>query len=87
MTHPSLLQAVTNQDLTSRLLVLLGQRVQRGVVGLLVADQGAVGFNDNVVGLTVLDSHTLLVPGVKLEGLLAIHEPIVYLKLDIPRSG
>lgn len=86
-TYPSLLQAVTDQDLTSRLLVLLSQRVQRGVVGLLVADKGAVSLNDNVVGLTVLDSYTLLVPGVQLEGILAFYEPIVCLRFNIPQSG
>jgi hypothetical protein len=66
-TYPSLLQAVTNQDLTGRLLVLLRQRLECRVVGLLVADQGAVGLDNNVVGLTELDSHALLVPGVQLE--------------------
>lgn len=57
--------------MTSRLLVLLRQRLESWVVGLLVADQGAVGLDDNVVGLTELDSHTLLVPGVQLERLVS----------------
>ena len=65
-TYPSLLQAVTNQNLAGRLIVLLRQRVECWVIGLLVADQGAVGFDDDVVGLTVLDGHALLVPGVQL---------------------
>jgi hypothetical protein len=33
----------------------------------LVADEGAVGLDDDVVGLAELDSHALLVPGVQLE--------------------
>lgn len=56
--------------MTGRLLVLLGQRLECGVIGLLVADQRAVGLDDNVVGLTELDSDALLVPGVQLEDLV-----------------
>ena len=56
--------------MTGRLLVLLGQRLECGVIGLLVADQRAVGLDDNVVGLTKLDSDALLVPGVQLEDLV-----------------
>jgi hypothetical protein len=36
----------------------------------LVADEGAVGLDDDVVGLTELDSHALLVPGVQLDSLV-----------------
>jgi hypothetical protein len=66
-TYPSLLQAVADQDLTGRFLVLFRQRLEGWVIGFLVADEGAVGLDDDVVGLAELDSHALLVPGVQLE--------------------
>jgi len=63
-SYPTLLQAISDQDLTGFLVVLLGNRVQSRVVGLLVTDQGAVCLDDNLVILTVLDRLSLLVPWV-----------------------
>jgi hypothetical protein len=36
------------------------------VIGLFVADEGAVGFNDDVILLAVVDAFALLAPWVKL---------------------
>jgi len=63
-SYPTLLQAIPDQDLTGTLVVLLGNRVQSRVIGLLVADQGTVCLDDNLVILAVLDCLSLLVPWV-----------------------
>jgi hypothetical protein len=64
--HESLLQTPSDEDLVGLLVVLLGDGDEGLVLALLVANDGAVGFDDNVVLLAVLDTVALLAPGVKL---------------------
>lgn len=49
--------------------MLLGDRDKCGVVQALGLDEGGIRFQENVVLLAVGDNLTLLVPGVKLNGL------------------
>lgn len=62
--HPILLQRVADQDLGGRLVVFLGQRGQRRVVGFVVAHERRVGRDDDVVVLAVSDDFALLAPRV-----------------------
>ena len=62
--HPVLLQTVPDQNLCGRPLVLLRQRRQRLVVRFVVADERAVGLDDDAVLLAVLVDRALLAPGV-----------------------
>ena len=65
--YPALLQTIPNQDLRDSLAVLLGEFSGGGVVGFLVADDGGVGLNDNVVFVAVVDYCALLAPRMELE--------------------
>jgi len=62
----ALLQTPSDENLVWLLVVLLRDAGKRLVVGFLVADDRAVGFDDDVLGLAVLDDFTLLTPGVEL---------------------
>ena len=82
----ALLQTPSDENLVWLLVVLLGDAGKRLVVGFLVADDRAVGFDDDVLGLAVLDDLALLTPGVELNVSIS---PIVQLseRFDKPQSG
>lgn len=46
--------------------MLFGDGDEVFLVGFVVADEGAVGLDDDVVGAAVVDDVALLVPGVEL---------------------
>lgn len=62
----ALLQTPSDENLVWLLFVLLSDAGERRVVGFLVADDRAVGFDDDALGLAVLDDLALLTPWVKL---------------------
>ena len=64
--YPALLQAIPDQDLRDGLAVFLGEFGGGGVVSLLVADDGGVGLDDDVIFVAVVDYCALLAPRVKL---------------------
>ncbi len=64
---PVLLQAVSDQHLAGRLVVFLGDANEVLFVGFVVADERAVGLDDDVVVAAVFDNFALLVPGVELQ--------------------
>lgn len=63
---PIFLQTVSDQHLTGRLVVFLGDADEVLFVGFVVADERAVGLDDDVIVAAVLDDLALLVPGVEL---------------------
>ena len=62
------MQTVADQDLGDGFAVFLGQGDGGGVVGFLVADDGGVGLDGDVVVLAVGDDGALLAPRVELWG-------------------
>lgn len=66
-------------------VVLLCNGVQCLVLCLLVADERAVCFDDDVVLLAVFDGVLLLAPGVELDCVSEVHTTLV--DLDVPRFG
>lgn len=68
--YPSLLQAVSYQDLRHSFIVFLGKRGDGGIVCFLVTNDGGVGLDDDVVFVAVVDYRALLAPGVELGKLL-----------------
>lgn len=64
--YPALLQTIPDQDLRNCLAVFLGEFGGGGVVGFLVADDGGVGLDNDVVFVAVVDYCALLAPRVKL---------------------
>ena len=66
------MQTPSNEDLIGLFVVLLGDAGEGLVVCFLVADDGAVGFYDNVSLLAVLNDLALLTPGVKLATLVGL---------------
>lgn len=62
----ALLETPFDEHLVGRDAVLLSDAHQCGVVCLLVAHDGAVGLNDDIVVLAILDDVSLLAPRVKL---------------------
>ena len=71
--HEAALQAPADEHLGDGHAVFLRDALQCWVRGFLVADQRAVGFDDDVVVLAVLDCVLLLAPGVEL-GCVSIYE-------------
>lgn len=65
--YPVLLQTVSDQHLAGRLVVFLGDADEVLFVGFVVADERAIGLDDDVVVAAVFDDFALLVPGVKLQ--------------------
>jgi hypothetical protein len=64
--HESLLQTPSDENLARLLVVRLREAEDGFVVRLLVANEGAVGLDDDVVLLAVFDTIALLAPGVEL---------------------
>lgn len=64
--HPVLLQTIPNEHLAGRLLVLVGQRDERLVLGLLIAHDRTVGLHHHALLLAVGHALALLAPCVEL---------------------
>ena len=71
--HPALLQTVADQDLRRRDAVFLADADEGGVVGFLRADEGRVGFDDDLVPGAVGGDGSLLAPGVQLIPPISLH--------------
>jgi hypothetical protein len=84
--HVSLLQAPANKNLVGSNIVLLAYADEGLVVCLFVADERAVGFDDDVVLLAVLDAFALLAPGVELR-IISTRCIVIRRVCDKPRSG
>jgi hypothetical protein len=64
--HESLLQTPPHENLIRFRVVLLGDADEGFVLCFFVADERAVGLDDDVVGLAVFDAFALLAPWVEL---------------------
>lgn len=64
---PVLLQTVSDQHLAGGLVVFLGDADEVLLVGFVVADERAVGLDDDVVVAAIFHDFALLVPGVELQ--------------------
>lgn len=70
--HPALLESVSDQDLRRRLLVLLCNLANCGIIELPSSGKRAVRLENDTIVLTVLDNFFLLHPGVELDFLLLV---------------
>lgn len=66
-SHVALLQRPSNENLCAGLANFFGDLLQHRIVEPLTPHQWAVGLQDDIVLLAVLDDGSLLAPGMKLD--------------------